>query len=232
MDFSKIKVIKSKGNSGAVINLTDNILVPNTIIWPTLEIVQKLYQSNHLKDFNEEYHGILTKELGYYCDLYSIKSEDSITWSLFGYISKLEYSIKNNFYNEFLKNIKVKEDKIISIELWKRIPHPETKVSGGPEIDVILNGEKYCILIEVKWTSGIDKKQGKNKNKTQIELRNMFCNGIGKKIFKTKKCITVVVANENTENELFLSWDKLSDFETLPHKKLFKEYLKWKKSYI
>jgi hypothetical protein len=232
MDFSKTKVIKSKGNSGAVINLTDNILVPNIKIWPPLEIVQKMYQSNHLKDFSEEYHKDLTKELGYYCDLYSIKSEDAITWSLFGYISNSEYEIQNNFYNEFLKNININEDKIVSIELWKRIPHPETKVSGGPEIDVILNGEKYCILIEVKWTSGIDKKQGKNKDKTQIELRNMFCNGIGKHIFKNKKCITVVVANENMENELFISWDKLSNFDTLPHKILFKEYLEWKRLYI
>jgi hypothetical protein len=143
MDFSKIKVIRSKVASGAVINIKDNFLIPDSISWPPIEIVSKMYQSNHLGAFNEADHKILTEELGYYCDLYSVKSEDAITWSLFGYISKLDFNLQNDFYNEFLNSINIAGDKIVSIDLWKRIPHPQTLVSGGPEIDVILNGEKW-----------------------------------------------------------------------------------------
>jgi hypothetical protein len=185
-----------------------------------------------LENFETKYHDELTKELGYYCDLESIKSEDTITWSLFGYISKMEINIQNCFYNELLKTIGFDEDTVISIELWKTLPHPQKYNAKGPEIDVFILGKKYYILIECKWTSGIRKNQGVNENLTQIDIRNMFKDGIGKKLFPNKEGLVVLVANENIDNNLFISWDMLSNFKNIPHKETFKNYLEWKKRYI
>ena len=232
MDYSQTKVIPSKSNSGAVTPIKNNLLVPESISWPPVELVSKFYKSEHLKDYEEKYHEELIKELGYYCDLASIKSEDAIAWSLFGYISKMDKAIQNNFYNEFLENIHYQKDNIISIELWKTLPHPETLTSKGPEIDVFMLGENYYILIECKWTSVIGAKQGKNKNYDQIQIRELFKNGIGKKIFPNKECIIALVANENIGKNIFISWETIITFGSLPHKKLFCDYLEWKKKYI
>jgi hypothetical protein len=232
MDYSKVEVIPSKGSSGAVVPIKDNILLPDSIEWPPSELIGKLYQSNHLGHFDEKYHGKLTQELGYYCDLESIRSEDAITWSLFGYISKMEYKVQNKFYNEFLEKIKCGNDELLSIELWKTLPHPETHTSKGPEIDVFILGKKFYILIECKWTSGIGKNQGAKKDLDQMQIRNLFKDGIGKKLIPGKKCKIVLVANEKKDNNEFVSWDTLSTFSSLPHKELFKKYLEWKKRFI
>ena len=233
MNFNEIEVIPSKGkSSGAIQNIKNNLLLPEFIEWPPIEIVSKFYESNHLKDFDEKYHKKLTQELGYYCDLQSIKSEDVITWSLFGYVSKLEFNIQNIFYNELLKYLNYENDKLITIELWRTLPHPEKLNSKGPEIDVLLYGKKYVILIECKWTSGIGKNQGINKNMDQLQLRNLFKNGIGKKIFPNKEIIILFIANENTSNDLFISWENISKFNNIPHKELFNNYMKWKIKYI
>jgi hypothetical protein len=232
MDFNNIKIIPTKRNSGAVIPTYNNILLPKNIEWPPTEIVQKFYKSKHITDYDEKYHNQLKSEFGYYCDLSSIKSEDSITWSLFGYISKLSYLEQNNFYKELLKTINYKDDELISIELWKKLPHPETFAPGGPEIDTFILGKKYYIIIECKWTSNIGKNQGKQKNLNQIQIRNMFIENIGKKIYLNKHGIVLLVANQNINNNLYISWDDFSKFESLPHKELFTKYLDWKKKYI
>ena len=89
------------------------------------------------------------------------------------------------------------------------------------------------MLIECKWTSGIGKNQGKDKKLDQIQIREMFKNGIGKKIFPNKECIIVLVANENiNNNSMFISWKTLSTFSSLPHKEIFNNYLEWKNKYI
>ena len=233
MDYNQTKVIPSKGKSGAVIPIKNNLIVPESINWPPMELVSKFYKSEHLKDYEKKYHEELIRELGYYCDLASIKSEDAMTWSLFGYISKMDKDIQNNFYNEFLGELKYKKDNIISIELWKTLPHPETFTSTGPEIDVFILGENNYMLIECKWTSGIGKNQGKDKKLDQIQIREMFKNGIGKKILPNKECIIVLVANENiNNNSIFISWKTLSTFSSLPHKEIFNNYLEWKNKYI
>ncbi|MDR2176595.1 MAG: hypothetical protein LBP20_00955, partial [Treponema sp.] len=220
MNYEEIEIIPSKGSSGAgaVVPIKDNILLPEFVTWPPRELNSKLTKSKHLEDFETKYHQKLIQELGYYCDLASIKSEDAMTWSLFGFISKMKQKIQNNFYNEFLKKLNYGGDEIVSMELWKTLPHPETPNKKGPEIDVFMAGEKYYILTECKWTSDVEKKQGKGKNLDQMQIRNMFKNGIGKSIFPGKEGIIVLVANKNIDDNLFISWDELSKFESLPHK--------------
>ena len=232
MNFNEIEIIPSKGSSGAVVSIRDNLLLPESVEWPPIEVVGKFYESKHLKHFDTKFHKKLTKELGFYCDLQSIKSEDVITWSLFGYISKMDIIIQDKFYNELLKNINFGNDKLLSIELWKTLPHPEKLNSKGPEIDVLINGKKYIIMIECKWTSGIGRNQGINKDLDQMQIRKMFKKKIGKYIFPKKEYIIILVGNENIGNDLFISWESISGYNSLPHKEMFQNYLQWKRKYV
>jgi len=234
MNFQKPEVIPTTGKSGAVVPIRDNVLLPD-IDWPPIEIIGKLYKSNRIEAFDKKYHEKLQRELGFYCDLSSIRSEDAITWSLFGYISKMDSCTQNKFYNELLEKLNLAKDELLSIELWKRLPHPDTFVSGGPEIDVFILGKKYYILVECKWISSIAKNQGKNKKLNQLQVRELFIEKIGTKIYPEKEGLILLVARENLPENLngkFLSWDELSKFNNLPGKMLFNEYLSWKKEYI
>jgi hypothetical protein len=69
------------------------------------------------------------------------------------------------------------------IFLWRRIPHSDTLVPGGPEIDFGILTENAVILGEAKWQSGTGTRQGKRKDKDQIQLRGEFLKTYGKRLF-------------------------------------------------
>lgn len=144
------RIVMSKGSSKSYINYIDNLLIPPNTMIPPVEIISKLIKSNHLEDFDVKYHKELTSVLGYYTDLQSVNSEDAITWSLFGYISKFNDKIRLDFLNELLAKIGLENDEYCDIKLWQRLPHPDTFVSGGPEIDALLVGKKNFIIVECK----------------------------------------------------------------------------------
>lgn len=232
-DFKEPFVIPSKGKSGAVKLFRENLLIPEGVEFPTIEIASKLTKSEHFKDFSINNQLKITNELGYYSDLQSIKSEDAITWSLFGYVAYQNKKIRLQFLNELLEKLNLTQDTNCEIKLWQRLPHPETFGSGGPEMDVIILGSRHLLLVECKWGAGIGKNQGKNKNKNQIEIRNEWKKVLGEKLYPNHEINIVIVANENVEpNELFVSWKDFCDFENLPHKELYHSYYKWKKQWL
>jgi hypothetical protein len=224
------EVFPSKGKSKSFVNLLDNLLIPPNSIFPPIEIVSKIVKSEHLKDFDAKYHNLLIGEKGFYSDLQSINSEDALTWSFFGYISKLDDAIRLKFFNEFLSKMKLQNDDYCEIKLWQRLPHPDTYVSGGPEIDVIIIGKKYFIIVECKWNSTFGKNQGKNKNQDQMQIRENWINNIGKKIYPDYLFKLVFVGKEKDPKYISITWDELSEFShlTKEHKEKFKEYLKSK----
>jgi len=224
------KFILSKGNSKAFIDLLDNLLIPQGAIIPPVEILSKIVESKHLKDFNEENHNVLKGKKGYYSDLQSINSEDAITWSFFGYISKSSNTMRLKFFNEFLRKIGFQEDSYCEIKLWQRLPHPETFGSGGPEIDVLLIGKKYFIIVECKWKSTFGKYQGINKNQDQMEIRQKWIDNIGKKIYPDYIFQLVYVGRHKNTNYKSVTWDELSNFKHIAgeHKNKFKKYLELK----
>jgi hypothetical protein len=232
--FDNIQIIKSKWKSGAVVDIYDNILIPELFNNPPVELISKLYQSNHLKDYDSKYHDILTKQLGFYCDLQSIKSEDAIVFSYFGYIKNQRHYFQKVWYDSFIKFLfgEANKDYLPSIDLWKRVPHPDTLVPGGPEIDVFIVGTKYYFLIECKWDSPIDSKQGKSGDKDQLQLRKEWIEKIGSKVYPNKTGHVLLVDREKKSDVgLTITWDELSELSTT-HKTLFKQYLEWKKSFL
>ncbi|GAI96640.1 unnamed protein product, partial [marine sediment metagenome] len=195
-DWNGKKICSAKSAGGVIVvaHPFDNLISKNCVPWPPPEIVQKLYRSRQIRAFQGVQSSICTSGLGYYCDLQSLHSEDAITWSVFGTVAYSSLSERENWVSQFLKLLNIPDavSTNAAIFLWRRIPHPDTLVLGGPEIDFGIITDNTLILGEAKWQSGIGSAQGKNKNKDQIQLRGEFLEEYGKKIFPSQKVQIVV----------------------------------------
>jgi hypothetical protein len=228
-----IEIVESKGGVKATINPYDNLIKTNILPWPLPEVLQKLYQSNHHKSFDNS----IGWDLGYYSDIQSLNSEDAMTWSYFGTLAYADRKIKVEFLTKLLKLLKLNVDcsiKDVNISLWRRIPHPDTLVSGGPEIDFIIQSEKVVLLGEAKWLSGISVNQGKKKNKDQIELRKEFLEKYSSIIFPNLDIANVLCLSFNPSNHksaLNLTWHDLIYAKIHPLGDELIRYYEWKKIY-
>lgn len=126
----------------------------------------------------------MTKKLGFYCDLQSSRSEDAITWSVFGTLNYFPKGTHIQFVYSLLDNIgeKMRVNDCI-IQLWTQIAHQNTLVSGGPELDFRIVCDRLVLFGEAKWMSKVAEGQGKKRNKDQLQLRQEFLQKYGKKIF-------------------------------------------------
>jgi len=253
--MSKIKDWNNKEieigiSKGGVISLShpfDNLIKNNIPLWPPPEIVQKMYKSRQIRAFAENNLDIVTTGLGYYCDLQSMHSEDAITWNVFGPVKYAPREQRIEFVRELLDKIDFHNIEISDAEIWmwRRIPHPDTLVSGGPEIDFGVITDKIVIIGEAKWLSGLGKKMGKNKDKDQIQLRIEFIKKYGKKIFKDID--DFIVLGLSDQEDIFngydvscsdsnihlknISWDAICDFGSHPCRDELKKYYNWKKKH-
>jgi len=180
-----IPVAQSKGGVKAVAHPFDNLVRTGISAWPPPEIVQKLYKSTQFRAFEGKDLEIANSGMGYYCDLQSLHSEDAITWSVFGTMARAPQSVLEIWLQDLFNLIDLPNASTDNAEifLWRRIPHPDTLVSGGPEIDVGITTSDTVILGEAKWLSGIGAAQGKAKDKDQIQLRGEFLAKYGTTIF-------------------------------------------------
>lgn len=236
----KINFAKSKGGVIVVTHPFDNLISTNCIPWPPPEIVQKLYKSRQIRAFQGSQSSICTSGLTYYCDLQSLHSEDAITWSVFGTVAYSGLSKRENWVSQFFKLLDISDAVSTNavIFLWRRIPHPDTLVSGGPELDFGIITDNTLILGEVKWQSGVGSAQGKRKNKDQIQLRGEFLKKYGKTIFPSLKVQIVVGVglSQNAFNNTvpsgvsFLSttWEDICSIQAHPHFDEIQRYYEWK----
>lgn len=183
-----IPLAHSKGGVKAVAHPFDNLIRTGIAAWPPPEIIQKLYKSRQSRAFEGKDLEIATSGLGYYCDLQSLHSEDAITWSVFGTISRAPQDVLETWLRDLFRLIDLPnaDHGNAEIFLWRRIPHPDTLVSGGPEIDVGIVTSNTVILGEAKWLSGVGAKQGKARDKDQIRLRGEFLAKYGQAIFPNR----------------------------------------------
>ena len=239
---STVETVKSKGGVEVALNVKENLLIDVSIPYPPPEILQKLYQSNHLGAFDIVTQDKLKANLGYYCDLQSLHSEDALTWSVFGNLAYSTNESKVRFLQSLLKliDIDTKIEGNVTIWLWRRIPHPETLVSGGPEIDFGIQTENILIIGEAKWLSSVGTSQGKDGNKDQIDLRKEFITKYGGIYFPTVKHFAILgvslnggVVNKANEKDYLLrdiTWDAICEDTAHPLNEELKQYLIIKKS--
>ena len=243
----EIEVARSRGGTLAVIDPFDNLVTTGVAPWPPPEIVQKLYKSRHDRAFDEPDYGAVTRALGFYSDLQSLHSEDTITWSVFGTVAHADQGARCAFTNSLLNllGITIPTVKAANIWLWRRIPHPDTLTQGGPEIDFGIQTEQVVLLGEAKWLSGVGQAQGKARNKNQVTLRREFFEKYGGVIFGSASHYVLLglsLRGGMLENEeinlghatLYLrdvTWGSMCNIEGHPVSKEIRSYLKWKEEH-
>jgi len=229
----EIGVAKSKGGKISVCDYRDNLIIPVDSTWPHPDIVKKLCQSNHINDFDELERHELTRELGFYCGLQSLRSEDAITWSVFGTLHYFSKRYQIDFVNSLLDIVGVKSPvNDCLIELWTRIAHPDTLVSGGPELDLQIFCDNLVIFGEAKWLSKVAEGQGKKKDKSQLELRTEFLSKYGNQIFPRASrqiVLTIGLSEIVNKNECSVTWEELCKIQH-PLKNELVNYYLWKKN--
>lgn len=237
LDWNKkeIRIAKSRGGKISVCNYEDNIIIPSRTVWPHPDITKKLYKSNHSKDFDRTSIEALSTRLGFYCDLQSLRSEDAITWSVFGSLNYFSKDLQVQFVNSLLtaigEELNVKD---CLIQLWTRIAHPDTPVSGGPELDFQIIGDNVVIFGECKWTAKVAENQGKQKNKNQLQLRKEYLEKYGKQIFpNVSRQLVLVVGLTKPQIPVCptITWEKVCNNTQHPLKEEISRYYHWKKEF-
>ena len=242
-----IEVVSSKGGTIAVVNPTDNLITANIRPWPPPEIIQKLYKSRQIRAYEGADREAVTAVLGYYSDLQSLHSEDAITWSVFGPVEYSDPQTRRTFTKSLLDLLALPSSPFenLTIWLWRRIPHPDTLVLGGPEVDFGIETDDLVIFGEAKWLSAVGGAQGKAGDKDQITLRSEFFEKYGRVLFgAVSKFVLLGVSLEGgivKEGEIQLgnavlylremTWHTLCHIDTHPLSEELRKYLEWKKSH-
>jgi hypothetical protein len=238
-----IEVAQSGGGVRVVVDPWNNVITTGIRPWPAPELIQKIYQSRQVRAFSGAEHQLATATLGFYSDLQSIHSEDAITWSVFGPVIYADVTQREAFVKDLLKVIGVPgEARNARIWLWRRLPHPDNLVPGGPEIDFGVQTDDVFLLGEAKWRSSVGAAQGVNRDKDQVALRREFCEKYGRRLLPAVKHFVVlgvswkggVTAEAHTESDgvsLYardLTWHSMSEITSHPCQEELRQYLQWK----
>lgn len=239
----EIPSIVSQSGVHLLADYSNNMIRDETVPWPPPPIVQKLCQGQAQIKLVEEVLADVTELLGHYSNLQSIHSEDAITYSYFGPLMNQGPQERASFLNWVARKLGLDcHDNITcTIDLWRRIPHPEkpTAFGGGPEIDVILDGDRCVIHAEAKWTSGQGVKQGVNKDRTQMQLRRDFFRRYGARMYGSRTFVVVgIIRDEPFEQPQspdeesvitrMVKWSELAEYQGHPRKEEFGRYYDWK----
>ena len=211
--------------------------------WPAPEVIQKLYKSRQQHAFRGEDLDCVTSHFGHYTDLQSVHSEDAITWNVFGPVAHAGADVRSAFFRELLSLMgMIDESRSVEICLWRRVPHPDTLVPGGPELDFLIQTADTVIFGEAKWRSSVGSGQGVNRDKDQITLRREFLEKFGPRVFEGVTRFIILGASwedpvlEDRDSvipgaELYcrnLRWEALCNLSSHPARAELQAYYAWK----
>lgn len=239
---NNIACAHSKGGVTVTTHPYDNLIRTGCDPWPPSEIVQKLYRSRQIRAFTGADKTMCTSGIGFYCDLQSIHSEDAITWSIFGTAARASQSELESWLADLMSLLALPDVDTSGADvfLWRRIPHPDNLVPGGPEIDVGISTKNALILGEAKWQSGVGAAQGKLKDKDQIQLRGEFLRDYAPKFYPSRSELVVLgislfedaFVDTTPEGIVFrcATWDQICSLSSHPNADEVKRYFKWKRA--
>lgn len=240
-----IRVARSRGGVIATADFSDNLIRTATAPWPPPAVVQKLYESRQSRAFDPDGLAVAVKRLGIYSDLQSIHSEDAITWSYFGPLCLAGVEARVAFMDWLLDRVGLSMwtgSTHASIDLWRRVPHPDKSLPGGPELDFVIDGDRCVIFGEVKWRSGEGRGQGRKGDKGQMQLRRDFFAKYGSAIYGERGFAVVgvslggpleVATPEDADGiaTRTVSWSDLAQWDGHPCGNEFRRYYDWKRSH-
>jgi hypothetical protein len=236
----QLTIAESKGGVLAALSPFDTLMRHEIVPWPPPEVLQKLYASDRWQGKTPADDEAVKRALGHYCDLQSLNSEDAITWSFFGALvygtGQLREAVANSLLEELGEG---GAGGPVHVWLWRRIPHPEKPASnGGPEIDFGIQTSNALILGEAKWNSGVGKGQGIDRNRSQVELREQFCLGLGLKALTSRRAIVLAVTRDSGVvadwesgegvSVRSITWHRLAELYPQPLRASLLEYVEWK----
>lgn len=205
--------------------------------------VHRGYQSRQTRAFVGSERAAVIGGLGFYSDLQSLHSEDAITWSVFGPIAYGSTATRLAFVRDLLRVIDVEGSAANAhVWLWRRLPHPDTLVPGGPEIDFGIQTDDTFLLGEAKWRSSVGAAQGVNRDKDQMTLRREFCEKYGRRLLEGIRQFVVLgvswkggmasVADSKADTVRLhvrdTTWDALGGLDSHPCAEELRRYIRWK----
>jgi hypothetical protein len=241
----EIQVATSEGGVLAVADFSDNLIRVDVVPWPPPAVVQKLYESRQSRAFTGDELVAATQTLGVYSDLQSLHSEDAVTWSYFGPLAVEPPDRRARFLNWLLQRLGLDEwagNESSSIDLWRRVPHPDKSLPGGPELDFVVDGDRCVVFGEVKWRSGEGLRQGVRGDKGQMQLRRDFLAKYGAAIYGKRGFVVLGVtlaggieAEPPPDSDgvvtRSLQWSDLGSYPDHPRAEEVGRYLSWKQAH-
>jgi hypothetical protein len=227
-----------------VFDYSDNLIRTGIELWPPAAITQKLYRSDRTNQAPVEVQKAVKRKLGFYCDLQSLHSEDAITWSFFGPLARATSDARARFLNWLCDRLGLPwtNNRSCEVDLWRRVVHPKTLVSGGPELDFFLVGDQCLIVGEAKWFS-TEGRHGTGKEDTQMHYRRRFLTEFAPEIYGERgRALVGVALDRGIESELPgptpgvetkpLYWADLCEYTDHPAGQEFSAYYDWKQEYM
>jgi hypothetical protein len=113
----------------------------------------------------------LVERDGRYCDPQSLRSEDTVTWSVFG--PHVPGDVVRAIVSAAFRAGELPGGDWTH-RLWHRLPHPDTgHEATGPEADVLSEAPGgWCYAFEAKWLADLSDRQGRGRDRTQLEMRS------------------------------------------------------------
>lgn len=164
---------------------------------------------------------------------------------MFGPIAYGSPDVRARFISDLLRLIDVPCDpfETATVWLWGRLPHPDTLVPGGPEIDFGVQTDTLFLLGEAKWLSAVGAKQGVLGDKDQLTLRREFCEKYGRRLLPTCRRFVVlgvslngklVPTTDTTADGVTIhgrdtTWDAVIGLDSHPLTRELRDYLAWKR---
>jgi hypothetical protein len=233
-----IDAVRSRGGTWGFPDYADGLICGFNTVWPPHELVQKLQRSDKIVYFNSEDHELMTAKLGYYTDLQSANSEDSAVWNYFGTLSRASNEDRTAWLSSFLGLFCSTDPvKACEISLWRRVPHPDSLTSGGPEVDVCITTETEFVMIEAKWRASEGHWQGSEGLSSQMQLRSKFLEKLGDKYYPKKNLRLVYIMLDPSQTlpdrpgpvkTHCLLWTRIISETQHPHQIEVARYFRWK----
>lgn len=238
-----LEVGLSRGGVPAALDVR-RIVLWNGRAWPPAGLKRKLKRSPQARAFDPETRAALEETLGYYCDLQSFRSEDSMTWSFFGPFIESPEPLRCSLLDWLLAltGIDCAPAERCEVVLWRRLAHPDTGIAlHGPEPDFALIGDSCLILGEAKWGASEDTRQGVLGDTSQMEMRRTSLASEGK-VHGVKVLVALGVARDGglepprpdaaSVFTRIVEWADLATYPDHPHEGEFARYLDWRAGHM
>ncbi len=220
----------------------DNLITSDEVPWPPPALVAKLVADDRIASrWPVALRTAVSEGLGHYTPLQSINSEDAITWSFFGPLTYGGVAGRAAFLRWLLERLGMPaDDTVATIDLWRRIPHPEKPSAPGPELDALLHGDRSVIFVEAKWGSPEGVGQGPAGTATQMQLRRDFLERYGRRIYGDRRFVVLgvviadpieVAAPPDSPHVATrtIRWEDLATFGEHPAHDQLAAYVTWKR---